>query len=248
MTRGYQDRYSSIRPESVFDSASRIRKAETILTVLKSRLGTTAEMTLLDVGCASGIITHHMSRHFRCTIGVDIDADAVRYASDRFDRPGLSFFRTDCLQTGLDSSKFDVVVCSHVYEHVPDAGMLMAEIWRLLRPGGVCYFAAGNRLAVMEPHYRVPFLSWLPPAGADAYLRLTRKGSSYYERHATLWGLKRLTRDFTVVDYTPRLIEDPDAFGLDYLLKKGSRSHRMAKAMLRHFYWLCPTYVWLLIK
>lgn len=248
MIRGYQDRYSSIRPHSVFDSESRIRKAETILAVLNSQLGTTTQLKLLDVGCASGIISHHLSRHFRSTIGIDIDDDAILYASERFDQPGLSFFKRDCLQAGLDSSEFDVVVCAHVYEHVPDANMLMAEIWRVLRPGGVCYFAAGNRLAIMEPHYRLPFLSWLPPAGADAYLRVTRKGSSYYERHATLWGLKRLTRNFTVIDYTPRLIDDPDAFGLGYLLRKGSRSHHLAKAMLRHFYWLCPTYVWLLKK
>ena len=96
-----------------------------------------------------------------------------------------------------------MVVCAHVYEHVPDARRLMAEIWRLLRPGGVCYFAAGNRLSIMEPHYRLPFLSWLPPSAADRYLRVTGKGNSYYERHATLWGLKRLTRDFTVIDYAP---------------------------------------------
>ena len=103
MIRGYQDRYSSIRPQSVFDSESRIRKAETILAVLKNQLGSIAQMKLLDVGCASGIITHHLSRHFRSTIGADIDADAVRYASERFDRPGLSFFITDCLQTGFGS-------------------------------------------------------------------------------------------------------------------------------------------------
>jgi ubiquinone/menaquinone biosynthesis C-methylase UbiE len=246
--RGYQDRYSSIRPQSVFDSESRIRKAETILAVLKNQLGSIAQMKLLDVGCASGIITHHLSRHFRSTIGIDIDDDAIRYASGRFDRPGLAFFNTDCLQTGFGSSQFDVVVCAHVYEHVPDARRLMAEILRVLRPGGVCYFAAGNRLSVMEPHYRLPFLSWLPPSAADTYLRVTRKGDSYYERHATLWGLKRLTRDFIVIDYTPRLIDDPDAFGLGYLLRKGSLSHHLAKAMLRHFYWLCPTYVWLLKK
>ena len=111
---------------------------------------------------------------------------------------------------------------------------LLEEIHRVLRPG-ICYFAAGNRLAVREPHYGLLFLSYLPRTAADAYLRWSRKGSVYYETHRTVWGLRRLVRRFTVIDYTPRLIETPSLFGLNYLVQEGTRRHRLAKFAVRHF-------------
>jgi 2-polyprenyl-3-methyl-5-hydroxy-6-metoxy-1,4-benzoquinol methylase len=245
----YQYDYSIIRPESVFDAQSRLRKAETILAVLQDRLSSRFHLlNLLDVGCSTGIIANYLASHFAAVVGIDIDEKAIEYARSTFHRPNLAYHLEDSLHISAADQSFDLVVCAHVYEHVPDAESLMSEVHRVLRPGGICYFAAGNRLAVREPHYGLPFLSYLPQAVANAYLRWSRKGSVYYEKHRTLWGLKRLVRKFTVVDYTHRLIETPALFGFDYLLKEGTRRHRLAKFGVRHFYWLCPTYVWLLQK
>ena len=36
-----------------------------------------------------------------------------------------------------------------------------------------------SKLAIMEPHYRLPFLSWLPNSAASLYLRMSRRGSEY---------------------------------------------------------------------
>jgi hypothetical protein len=51
-----------------------------------------------------------------------------------------------------------------------------------------------------------------------------------------------------VHDYTRRMIERPQDFGMEYLLRPGSRGHRLAVLGARHLYWLCPTYIWLLEK
>ena len=245
----YQYDYSKIRPESVFDARSRLRKARTILAVLQDRfLSGCRHFELLDVGCSTGIIANFLAGYFDEVVGIDIDANAIQFARSTFRRPNLEFIFQDGLYLDFRDDTFDLVVCVHVYEHVPDAVRLLAEVHRVLRPGGVCYFAAGNRLAVREPHYGLPFLSYLPQTAANAYLRWSRKGSVYYEKHSTLWGLRRLVRSFTVIDYTQRLIETPALFGIDYLLKQGTRRHRLAKFAVRHLYWLCPTYVWLLQK
>jgi SAM-dependent methyltransferase len=245
----YPPDYSKVRPGAVFDSKTRNRKAQTILSVLRDHLsGPCHPLSALDIGCSTGIITNALAPHFKNIVGIDIDANAIQFARSTFCRPNLEFIFQDCLYLGFRDDAFDLIVCVHVYEHVPDAVRLLAEIHRVLRPGGVCYFAAGNRLAVREPHYGLPFLSYLPPVAANAYLRWFRKGSVYYERHRTLWGLKRLVCRFIVIDYTQRLIETPASFGFDYLLKEGTQRHRLAKLAVRHFYWLCPTYVWLLQK
>jgi SAM-dependent methyltransferase len=39
---------------------------------------------------------------------------------------------------------------------------LLDEVWRVLKPGGLAYLACPNRYSLVEPHYRLPFLSWFP--------------------------------------------------------------------------------------
>lgn len=68
----------------------------------------------------------------------------------------------------------DVVICSQVYEHLPDATRLMDEIYRVLTPHGICYFAAINRVKLMDFHYNLPFLSIIPRSLAYLYLRILR--------------------------------------------------------------------------
>jgi 2-polyprenyl-3-methyl-5-hydroxy-6-metoxy-1,4-benzoquinol methylase len=241
--------YSRVHPEAVFDIESRNRKAQTILSVLKDHLSVPFnQLSVLDIGCSTGIITDALASHFKNVVGIDVDAHAIGFARSTFRRPNLEFRIQDGLALDGKEGGFEVAVCAHVYEHVPNAQRLMEEIYRVLSPGGVCYFAAGNRLAVREPHYGLPFLSWMPKKAAHAYIRVFGRGRLYDETHRTVWGLKRLVRGFRVHDYTRRLIETPHAFGLDYLLRVGTRRHRLAVLAVRHFYWLCPTYIWLLEK
>ena len=143
---------------------------------------------------------------------------------------------------------FDVAICAQVYEHVPCAVQLMQEIHRVLKPGGVCYFAAGNRIMLMEPHYRLPFLSILPASLANHYLRLTGKGNIYYENHLTFRGLKNLVQSFERVDYTHKLINAPHKFGIEYMLKPDSLKARIARFVVACLYGLFPGYIWLLRK
>jgi hypothetical protein len=45
--------------------------------------------------------------------------------------------RVDITRTGLRDAAYDVVMANHVLEHIPDDRAAMAELFRLLRPGGV---------------------------------------------------------------------------------------------------------------
>ena len=79
---------------------------------------------------------------------------------------------------------------------------MMNEIHRVLKMGGVCYFAAGNRLMYNEPHHNLPLLSVLPRPLAHIYIRMAGKANFYYEKHLSYWGLKQLVQQFKRVDYT----------------------------------------------
>jgi ubiquinone/menaquinone biosynthesis C-methylase UbiE len=203
---------------------------------------------LLNVGGSAGIIDNYLANHFRTVVGIDIDEPAIRHAAGNFRKQNLSFQVADALHLPFADNSFDVVICSHVYEHVPDPVQMFREIHRVLRTGGVCYFSAGNRLMWNEPHYNLPLLSVLPRPLAHLYIRLAGKASHYHEKHLSYWGLRTLVRDFSRIDFTGRLVTEPTRFHTDYMIKPGSFKAGVASLLLKTAYWAFPGYIWVLRK
>lgn len=245
----YQDNFSEIFPEAAYSFDLRERKARTMLAVLKDFVKTDVRrMTLLDLGSSTGIIAHYLACHFGRVMGVDVDRSAVHFAWQTSKRSNLSFGLVDGMNLAFKHNMFDVVICAHIYEHVADAARLLDEIRRVLKPGGICYFAADNRLWLWEPHYGLPFLALLPKPLSHLYLRLTGKGDVYREKLLSYGDLRLLVRGFLVIDYTPKIIRNPDLFHADYMLREGSIKFKLANMVVKYAYWLCPSYIWLLQK
>lgn len=246
--RGYQ--YDFSKDNAAMHSADgRRRKAFTMLAVLRDALGDEGLATarILNVGCSTGLIDDVLAEQAGSVVGIDIDRSAVESARARCARANLEFRLDDAMALNFPDHSFDVVICSQVYEHVPDPSQMMAEIHRVLAPHGVCYFAATNRLCVMEQHYRLPFLSVIPVRWAHRYLSLCGRGSYYHERHMTLWELHRLTATFNVDDYTHRLLAEPERYGTRYMMNSVIK-RIVAFSLSRAAYWAFPGYVWLLRK
>jgi len=180
----------------------RIRKARVIAHLCAPYL--TGVVRAVDLGAGTGIIRKILEVETGNPIyGLEIDSAFV-VEKERM-------MRADVLRMPFASESLDFAMLNHLYEHVPDAGQLFRETYRVLRPGGRAYVTAGSRFAVMEPHYRLPFLSWLPTGAAGAYLRVTRRGESYEDvRFLTYRPLTRLMRSagFIVHDVTERAIDD----------------------------------------
>lgn len=248
-SRGYQFNFSQILTEAMYDREAREKKAKTIIAVLSDYFRSDFKsFSVLDVGCSTGFIANYLSNFFGQVLGIDIDESAIDFAKRQFRKGNLDFIKSDSQKVECDENTFDVVICTHIYEHVPDAGILMKEIFRILKPNGVCYFSAGNRLKIMEPHYHLPFLSILPRPLAHLYIRASRKHKYYYEKHLSYWGLMKLVRDFEVIDYTKKIIRQPEKFKTEYMIQPDTNKARLARFVVKNAYWLCPTYVWLLHK
>jgi len=250
MTQNYQYAFSSKMP-SMYNVQSREQKARTMIAVLADHWGgepNLGELIVLDVGSSTGIIDNFLSQYFKRTIGIDIDTDALAHASSTYNKENLIFIEADALNMSFPENSFDVVICSQIYEHVPDPAKLISEIHRVLKPSGVCYFSAGNRINVMEPHYRLPFLSMLPKPLANLYMKLAGKGSHYYENHLTYWGLKKLTRFFACHDYTKKMVNQPGEFAIEYMVSSKGLKGNLVRIFARYFYSLFPNYIWLLEK
>ncbi len=232
----------------MYNRALREKKAETIVRVLKDHFNDTSSLNVLDVSASTGFIDYYLADHVRRITGIDIDTKAIRHARESHNKSNLFFDVGDALNLTFADDSFDAVICTHLYEHVPDAKKLMNEIYRVLVKGGVCYFAAGNRLQFMEPHYRLPLLSCLPKPLAHLYFRVSGKGRYYYENHLTVWSLKRLAKKYKRIDYTEKIVNYPEVFAASYLLEPGGWKQSVAKLVLKYAYFIFPTYIWLLEK
>jgi len=246
MSREYQTDYSATNP-SMHSAQGRQQKAATMRLVLSEVLGDRlAHAQVLNLGCSTGIIDEYLAPHVGHMVGVDIDEPGIALANSRRMAPNLEFRVEDAMALSFGAASFDVVISSQVYEHVPDAQRMMQEIYRVLRPGGVCYFAATNRWVLVEPHYKLPFLSWLPSAWADRYMRLFRKGDAYYERLVGYRPLLKLVQRFRLQDFTPNLLATPQRYAVDYMFRGAKLS--VARLMFKHARAVFPGYIWLLWK
>jgi SAM-dependent methyltransferase len=133
---------------------------------------------MLEIGTGSGGIAHYFGSAGVMGWEVEaVDVKDVRSVSE-----GYRFTCVADVMLPFADSSFDVVVSNHVIEHVGNAqqqSQHLTELARVLRPDGIGYIAVPSRWMLVEPHYRLPFLSWLPQRIADAYVRLTGKGSYY---------------------------------------------------------------------
>jgi 2-polyprenyl-3-methyl-5-hydroxy-6-metoxy-1,4-benzoquinol methylase len=249
LSKPLQYGFASTYGDAAFDGATRKQKAAKVLAILGDCLGgALGDLRLLDVGCSAGFMSAEYARRFKQVVATDIDAPALSFAHINHDSENLHWCLMDSQRMAFPDEAFDVVTCSHIYEHVPNAHALMREIHRVLKPGGVCFFSAGNRLSFMEPHYRLPLLSVVPKPVAHLYLRILGRGKRYYETHLTYWGLRSLVSQFAVHDYTLKVIEDPRRYKATEVMRPGSVIQRVSRLILSRAYWICPTYLWVLRK
>ncbi len=245
--RQVQNNYSSLHPE-MYKSDIRILKANKILSILEDYLADLSNLELLDIGCAGGYTSFVLSEKFKKVTAIDIDCKAIEYAKNNFAKDNITYQLNNLMDLDFKQESLDVIICSHVYEHVPDSQILMDKIYWLLKPGGICYFAAPNRLMLVECHYNLLFLSYLPKWLANYYVRLSNKGTQYYENVLTIWGLKKLVSKFEIIDYTSKIIKNPERYNALDMLVKGTFKYIISNIIVRYLLFIVPTYIWLLKK
>lgn len=164
------DSYYARRLSSPRYRASRERKAALVYALCADRLDSARRV--VDLGAGTGLILRALERFSgRPVVGFDID----RAFMEQTDRMAVA----DLLRLPVADAAIDLGIANHVYEHVADLDAFFAEISRVLAPGGAIYLTAGSKWAPMEPHYRIPTLSWWPEPIATRILRWSGRGESY---------------------------------------------------------------------
>jgi 2-polyprenyl-6-hydroxyphenyl methylase/3-demethylubiquinone-9 3-methyltransferase len=136
--------------------------------------------TVLDVGCGGGLLSEEFARAGFRVAGVDPMAESIEAGRRHAAASGLEIDYRVAAGEALpfDDGRFDVVLCCDVLEHVEAVGPVLAEVVRVLRPGGAFLFDTINRtleskLAVIKLMQEWPSTAFVP-AGAHEHRKFIK--------------------------------------------------------------------------
>jgi SAM-dependent methyltransferase len=120
---------------------------------------------VLDLGCRSGAVTQHYLPGNE-VVGLDVDLAALRRAAERGIQPMHCNVEE---QLPFDNGSFDVVVAGEMLEHVRAPDEVVAEVRRVLRPGGTFAGSVPNAYRFQS---RLLFLAGRPPENDPTHLHM----------------------------------------------------------------------------
>lgn len=119
-------------------------KADELVASCDRQLGNLEQRSVLDLGCGVGLMSRYVGEHFGELHGVDIAPGVVERAASHF--PEGKFQLYDGKRVPFEDETFDVAFTVCVLHHVPPEqwASLVAEMARVLKPGGLLYIFEHN--------------------------------------------------------------------------------------------------------
>ncbi len=173
---------------------------------LFDRYALPADALILDVGCGSGEITRRLAERFTSArvVGVDIlDSllqEAATHCVSHGDRVRLQ--QENAFSLSFEDNSFDLIVCRHLTQAVPDTELLLAELIRVCKPGGWLHVLSEDYSMLHFPHdqhdidslFRDGVIAFARATGTDA--RIGRRTWSQLVR----LGMTDVRVDYITVD------------------------------------------------
>jgi SAM-dependent methyltransferase len=175
------------------------RTRERFVHRILDRLGSAPLGRMLNLGSGEGDVDAALAAFATELESCDVNADDVAFARDlNAHVPNLRYSVQDAGGLDFESASFDVVLCLEVIEHVSDPNALLAEITRVLRPGGAAVLTCPS---VRFPITYDPINTLLAgrrthvPLGAYAFGHASLPHEDELEAWATAAGLTVETKD-----------------------------------------------------
>jgi 2-polyprenyl-6-hydroxyphenyl methylase / 3-demethylubiquinone-9 3-methyltransferase len=128
------------RPGGGFELLHWLAEARAALVPAAERAGA----VLLDAGCGGGVLAPYVRRLGYRHVGVDVRRAGLEQAAAR----GVAALTGDVTALPLATGCADVVVAGELLEHVADMPGAVAELCRVLRPGGLLVLDTVNDTAL----------------------------------------------------------------------------------------------------
>lgn len=177
------------------------KRAVYVAQVLSERRRQGAPLaTILDLGCGDGEHLPWLSTFATACYGSDYNLGRLLRAAQR--APGAHLFLADVTAYPIADEVFDVIFFNHVLEHIPDDVRALAEVYRILKPGGLVILGTPNEGALF---WRIAYV-FQPRARATSDHRHFYTANTLVERcrsvgfsvqdiHRIGWGIPHWTLD-----------------------------------------------------
>lgn len=127
---------------------------------------------LLDVGCGNGEMSEAFAQMGVTVTGVEYSSSRVAKMAAK--ERNFRLIAGDAHYLPLPSRSFDFAVLADVLEHVYDPSLVIREVARVLKPGGLVFIGATNRWSIVnlvsDPHYHVPLIPFMSKKLAAWYV------------------------------------------------------------------------------
>jgi ubiquinone/menaquinone biosynthesis C-methylase UbiE len=150
------------------------------------------KMKVLELGCGTGYFTRQLAATGASIIAMDISPQLLAIARGECPAANVEFLLGNAYALELPNSSFDAVVGSSILHHL-EITPALAEIYRVLRPGGIVRFTEPNMLnPQIAIQKQVPFIK-------------KALGDSPDETAFFRWPLRRLMQKsrFKAIEITP---------------------------------------------
>ena len=99
----------------------------------------TPEMRVLEMGCGTGTTALRLAQHVKAFVGTDQSSEMIRIARDKAadEHSNIEFRVLGAAESAQLEEGFDVVMGFNLFHLVPDADAVLADIFKMLKPGGL---------------------------------------------------------------------------------------------------------------
>ncbi len=162
-TGTHADFYSYYEKESDSEAA-RQRFAAIQATLLRLLGRPRRALAVADIGCGAGTQARLWAADGHRVCGADINEALVGLARQRAARVGLAIDFQVASATALPwpDQSMDLCIAPELLEHVADWQAVLAELVRVLKPGGALFLSTSNRLCPRQEEFTLPMYSWYP--------------------------------------------------------------------------------------
>ena len=120
---------------------------------------------VLECACGTGAISFYIAKKCKTLVATDFSAGMLKQASRKCSEyKNVSFKKADITNIRCRDSRFDKVVAGNVIHLLPDPGKALAELWRVVKPGGMIIIPTYINMSKESAGLAVKFVELL---GAD---------------------------------------------------------------------------------
>jgi len=132
------------------------RRTEAYLRVIKEFIGDLSKLTVVDIGCGSGVFSIALAKD-NFVVALDIDRKPLEAI-----KKIVAVVNADAHYLPFKPESFDIVLSLSLMEHLEDPAGHVEDLRNIVKRGGWLILQLPNLRYFFEIHSKVPFLFLLP--------------------------------------------------------------------------------------